>query len=95
MIDTRSPEELAEAGITIRRDEHGKRHITMRADPMVLLRGGPVGVECGLRSRPECQDTVVFTESGPSGGWIPPHGTVRTWTCPACRGDLKPLVTNR
>jgi hypothetical protein len=40
MLDERTPEELAKAGITIELDERGKRHITLRADPIVQLRDG-------------------------------------------------------
>jgi hypothetical protein len=84
-MDTRTPEQLAAAGITIRVDERGKRHITMRADPFVMLRGGPRTVRCA------CGAEHTFTESGPTEGWVPPHPGVRGWTCPACRGSLAPL----
>lgn len=82
----RTPEQLAEAGVTIRVDERGKRHITLRADPYVMLRGGPRTVVC------ECGADKTFTESGPTDGWVPPHPGVPGWTCPACRSSLKPMV---
>lgn len=43
--------------------------------------------------RPGCRIAVRFVKSGPTGGWIPPHGRVTRWTCPYCRGALRPHTT--
>lgn len=52
VMETRTPEELAAAGITIRVDERGKRHITMRADPIIQLRDGrPRWITCSSLPR--------------------------------------------
>lgn len=83
--DDRTPEELADAGITIRIDEKGKRHIRMVAEPHIELTKGPAAVTCA------CGEGYIFTESGSTHGWIPPHGDFG-WSCPECAKSLQPHV---
>ena len=85
-------EELADRGIRIERDSRGLRHIRMTADPQILLKDGrPAEVECHLV---HCRSTYTFTESGPTFGWIPPHGDLG-WTCPECAASLINHVIKR
>lgn len=76
MIDTRTSDELAEAGISVHVDENGKRHIRMIADPFIMLRDGPVVLECA------CGASETITESGSPGWARTPAGE---WICRPCR----------